>query len=318
MDFQKPVNAQPTNYEMPQVMKDASQTVDNTISDVKNTLTNTFNEFSKQATDSNSQFNFSNTIIAKFAFLILVIIVFMFLINLGIFLIAYFTAPNNNPYVIKGMIDGTYGIIVPQNPKDNDSVTILRSNNESKGMEFTWSVWLYINDIGLESNKHQHIFNKGTGTYNQNTGLSTVNNAPGLYLGPGSNTLKIIMNSVSDPNDSTGILSIDNIPIRKWVNVVIRLENVMLDIYVNGTISSRSILENVPKQNYDDIYVCQNGGFSGKLSDLRYYNYALNVFEINRIVNAGPNTSTNKRSQDQIALSGGYSYLSTRWFNSKL
>jgi hypothetical protein len=315
MDFQKPANVQPANNELPQVVKDGSEQINNTISDIKNTLTKTFNEFSKQP-EASSEYSFSNTIVAKFAFLILVIIVFMFLINLGIMLITYFTAPANNPYVIKGMIDGTYGVVVPQDPKNNNSVTILRSNNQTTGIEFTWSVWLYINDLNTDHKKYQHIFNKGDTTYND-IGIANINNAPGLYLGPANNVLHIIMNTV-DGKDIHDIIDIKNVPIRKWVNVVIRLENTMLDVYINGTISSRLILKNVPKQNYNDINVCQNGGFSGKLADLRYYNSALNVFEINRLVNAGPNTSTNSLTSDQLSLSSGFSYLSTRWFSSNL
>jgi hypothetical protein len=315
MDYQKPANTQPSNYEAPQVVKDGSQQVSNTISSIKKTLTDTFNKFSSQP-DASSQYSFSNTIVAKFAFLILVIIVFMFLINLGIMLITYFISPANNPYVIKGMMDGTYGVVVPQDPKNNNSVPILRSNNQHTGIEFTWSVWLYINDLNTDYKKYQHIFNKGDNAYND-SGIANINNAPGLYLGPANNVLHIIMNTV-DGKDTKDIIDIKNVPIRKWFNVAIRLENTMLDVYINGTISSRLILENVPKQNYNDVYVCQNGGFSGKLADLRYYNSALNVFDINRIVTAGPNTSTNSLTDDQKSLASGFSYLSTKWFASNL
>jgi hypothetical protein len=315
MDFQKPANTQPSNNEMPQIVKDGTQQINNTISNIKGTLTDTFNKFSAEP-QASPQYNFSNTIVAKFAFLILLIIVFMFLMNLGIKLIAYFTGPSSAPFVIKGMIDGTYGVIVPQDPKNNNSVSILRSNNQNTGIEFTWSVWLYINDLNTDVKKYQHIFNKGDNAYND-SGLANINNAPGLYLGPANNVLHIIMNTV-DGRDTNSIIDIKNVPIRKWFNVAIRLENTMLDVYVNGTISSRLILENVPKQNYNDVYVCQNGGFSGKLSDLRYFGYALNVFDINRIVSAGPNTNTNSLTDDQKSLSSGFSYLSTRWFSSNL
>ena len=315
MDIQRPANTQPTNYEMPQVVKDGAQQVNNTIASIKGTLTDTFNKFSA-APQGDAQYSFSNTIVAKFAFLIFAIIVFMFLMNLGIKLIAYFTEPQSSPFIIKGMIDGTYGVVVPQDPKSNNSVYVLRSNNQQTGAEFSWSVWLYLNDLNTDNTKYQHIFNKGDNAYNDR-GLANINNAPGLYLGPANNTLHVIMNTV-DGTDTKDIIDISNIPIRKWFNVVIRLENTMLDIYVNGTISRRLILENVPKQNYNDIYVCQNGGFSGKLADLRYFNAALNVFDINRIVSAGPNTNTNNLTSDQQSLASGYSYLSTKWFASNL
>ena len=42
------------------------------------------------------------------------------------------------------------------------------------------------------------------------------------------------------------------------------------------------------KQNYGDIYACKWGGFSGFLSRLRYYAYALPFYSIEKIYNQGP------------------------------
>jgi hypothetical protein len=66
-----------------------------------------------------------------------------------------------------------------------------------------------------------------------------------------------------------------------------RVENTM-DVYVNGTITSRTKFTAVPKQNYNDVQICQNGGFEGNLSNLRYFSHALSAFEINNIVKGGP------------------------------
>ena len=95
------------------------------------------------------------------------------------------------------------------------------------------------------------------------------------------------MDSVKAPDSTSGnpnIIDIDNVPLKKWVHVAIRAMNTKVDVYVNGIIASRLEMLDTPKQNYGDIYIAQNGGFMGKLSALRYYNRALNIFEINHIV----------------------------------
>ena len=56
-----------------------------------------------------------------------------------------------------------------------------------------------------------------------------------------------------------------------------------LDIYINGTVSGRYNLSDVPFQNFYDVHVCQNNGFTGKLSNLRYYDSALNIFQITKM-----------------------------------
>ena len=173
-----------------------------------------------------------------------------------------------------------------------------------------------MNDFGTKDDRYQHIFSKGDGNIDTTTNMSKVNNGPGLYVNPNKNSLHIKMDTVSPTDDNTTI-DIDNIPIKKWIHIALRLQNTVLDVYINGVIVNRLLLNNTPKQNYGDVYICQNGGFSGKLSNLRYYNRALNVFEINNVVMFGPNTRPSDLSIDSKAKTGTYSYLSNMWYSDK-
>jgi hypothetical protein len=244
----------------------------------------------------------------------MIVIVFIILFRIGLALILYFTRPSTSPYIVKGLLNGGEKHTISQDPNIDGSVTVLRSNNESKGAEFSWSVWLYI-DSAPNDSTYKHIFNKGSSDYNAD-GIANTNNAPGLYLGgPKKNALKIKMDSVKGGDVATEI-EIDNIPLKKWIHVVIRLQNNILDVYVNGTIADRLILHHTPKQNYDDVYVNNNGGFPGKMSDLRYFSRALNVFEINSILNNGPDLTSSSLSA--VSGAGFYGYLSNMWYTSKV
>jgi hypothetical protein len=310
MNFQPNVPSTGVNYGQA-VAERFGSTVDNASS----ALSGTFNEFSSQASaaaGATTDFLTANTIIAKFAFILLVLVVFLILFNLGVSIVGYFSEPSPDPYIINGMIDGNMSKVIPQDPKQTNAIPIYRSNDQSKGMEFTWSSWLYLSDLGKEAGKYQHVFSKGDGNIDSNTNLSTVNNGPGVYISPMNNKLHIIMNTVSSTDPNTTI-DIDNVPIQKWFHIALRLQNTVLDVYVNGVVVNRLLLNNTPKQNYGNVYVCQNGGFSGKLSNLRYYSRALNVFEINNIVSAGPNM---KVAADMKPI-GGFDYLSTQWYASR-
>lgn len=293
----------------------ATQQIGKALDNVKDSLTNTFDDFSNQASagvGATTEFLTSNTIIAKFAFILLILVVFLILFNLGLAIIGYFTEPPQDPYLVNGMIDGTFSKVVKQDPKQSNSIQIFRSNDQSKGMEFTWSTWIYLNDLGTKDGQYQHIFSKGDGNFDMDKNLSKVNNAPGLYVNPNNNSFRIKMDTVAS-NDSNTTIDIDNIPIKKWVHIALRLQNTVLDVYINGVIVNRLLLNNTPKQNYGDVYICQNKGFSGKLSNLRYYSRALNVFEINSIVSAGPNLKVAEEARPV----GGYKYLSSQWYSSK-
>jgi hypothetical protein len=283
------------------------------ISSAKESLNSSVDDITSNV-EGSSSFLDSNTLVVKFGFLILVVIIFTFLIRVGITLIAYFSQPSQNPYVVKGLLDGTEPVMVSQDPKSGDYTPIYRSNNESTGLEFTWGVWLRMNKEVPSGTKYSHIFSKGDAPTDD--GLTSVNNSPGLYYGPDSNKLFVKMNTVK-LNDPLNTLEIDNIPINKWFHVAIRMKNTVMDVYINGTIAGRVVLDHTPKQNYQDVLVNQNGGFPGKLSDLRYFSKALNVFEVNSIVNAGPDMTTSKFATG-VGEDDYYGYLSNMWYTSKM
>ena len=323
MNTQPPATA--SRIELPQSIQNIGNSISSTMNDLSQTISSSINGFSQPAQtgiDNSSGFLSSNTIIAKFAFLILVIIVFLFLLNLGVLIIQYFMGSSSSPYLVNGMIDGTSGTVISQDPKQKGSVLIRRSNNESAGIEFTWSTWIRIDDLPESDvdSKYRHVFHKGTNEFDEVTGIAKISNGPGLYISQISPTgmnnasfasLRVVMSTTT--SGSNEFVEVDDIPLKQWVNVIIRLQNTILDVYINGTVAGRLNLTKVPLQNYYDVNVCKNGGFLGKLSNLRYYDHALNIFEISKIVAAGPNMSTVAKKEMT-----NYNYLSTSWYTAKL
>ena len=304
------------------------------INSLKESVSNTVSEFSSENVGTaSSEFLESNSLIARFSFVLIVVIVFIILLRLGIYLVGYFSEPNGNPYIVEGLLPGSNPVHIIQDPQITDSVTILRSNNQKTGIEFTWGVWLNITDIKLDSYintngvskyYYQHIFNKGDKGIDNNgnsfggAGISKVNNGPGMYIQTSSDpTLYVVMDMVSSQQQT---IKITNIPLKKWFHVILRMQNNVMDVYINGVVTQRVAFSSVPKQNYQDVYVCQNNGvstgFSGNLSDLRYYDRALNIFEITGMVSKGPNLSTSKHNS--ASVSNGSTYLSSMWYTNKM
>lgn len=316
MDAQKPIIEQlresiPDTTTVTNAISNTNQTIGNSISEIKTGVQSSLADFSnKGVMEASGEFLSSNGLLAKFAFLLFLLILFLFFFKLGISLIGYFTKPSTNPYLISGKITGGNAVTIAQDPKNTESIPVMRSNDRNKGIEFTWSVWIYLNGSNADDTKYSNIFAKGSNVFDEN-GFSQVN-GPGLYVKNTNGQANIKMKMDSNSSSDKSMIDISGIPIRKWVNVIIRLQNSVMDAYINGVISNRYNFQSVPSQNYKDVIVCGNGGFSGSLSDLRYYNYALNVFEINNVVMYGPNTSTS--SADTAAATGNYTYLAPSWY----
>lgn len=270
----------------------------------------TFNTFSmNKGNYGTKEFMESNSMVAQFAFLLLVLFGFVVLLRVGISVLGYLMKPSESPHLIDGMVDATQQIIFLQDPSDNGAVTIYRSSNETNGLEFSWSTWIMINGLQTNQGIYKHIFSKGNSDMNSN-GMIQPNNAPGLYIAPNINSLVVVMNTYNVINEE---IVIPDIPMNKWVNVIIRCQNNTLDVYINGTIARSINLVGVPKQNYGDVYVAMNGGFDGYISNLWYYNYALGTSEIQNITYKGPNT-TLIGSSASTTYGQSYDYLSLRWF----
>jgi len=287
--------------------------------------TGTFNKFrNNRMVSGTTEFLYSNSLVAKVCFLVLIIILFVIALRLGSRFITWLLSPSKSPILVNGLRDGNKSLRIYQDPKNANSIPILRSVNEREGLEFTYSVWLYVKRIGdpgssvyPNDTRYKHIFNKGSYQNVQNAsqwqgnnvnGMNFPNNGPGMYLSQKSNAIVIVMNTFNNVIEE---VEVKDIPINKWFNVVIRCKGKKMDTYINGTIVSRHNFNSVPKQNYGDVWVTQRGGFDGMLSSLRYFNHALTGVEVEKLVNAGPNLT----ADDSLKIFPPY--LALRWFFSK-
>jgi hypothetical protein len=271
-------------------------------------MDNNQNNTSFAINNDNSSFLETNNMFAKFAFLLVLLFVFILLFRVGMILVSWLFQTSSSPHLIDGIVDASLTKKIPQDPNDTNARTIYRSVNERQGIEFTWSVWIYIKEINYDRDKYSTIFYKGNNDI-ANTGLNFPNNAPGLYLEPKTNNLLVIMNTFKVINEE---ISIPDIPLNKWINIILRCQNTKLDVYVNGTITRSLKLSDVPKQNYGDVYVGSNGGFNGFISDLWYFDYSLGPGEISSLVRKGPNMKMSKDSEDLTVSKPDF--LSLRWY----
>ncbi len=270
--------------------------------------------------DATQEFLESNSLVAKATFLLFVLFLYMMLFRIGMMIIMYFYGPSSVQKLVDGIIPANSSkITIGQDPKISGAQTIYRSNNEVNGIEFTWSVWLYINKDVVDSSfsKYKHIFHKGNLDIGSN-GLNNPNNAPGLYISPLTTSindleLTVVMNTFDNYDEK---ITIPNIPLNKWFNIIIRCKNTVLDVYVNVSIAKSTPLTGVPKQNFGDVFVTNNGGFNGQLAYLFCYNKALGIADIQSIMSKGPSkyAATIAGSRGMGLINTSANYLSTQWY----
>ena len=292
------------------------------------------------------EFMESNSLVAKFAFILMVFIVFSVSVKLAIIGLSYFMLPTNSPYVLDGTANTEdLEMVITQDPAKKDSIFISRSMNEDGGLEYTWSAWFLIKDVPIAEGKYSRIFSKGgEGTKynnpsNSSDGIYFPNNAPGLYIrysdeitatnpdrtDKGKNVSLVAVVDVSGKKDSTTDMKLNlherliatDIPMKNWVNAVIRVTNNVIDLYINGRLAQRRKTAGIPVQNYGNVFIGEDKGnnrFNGYISTIQYFNYSIGANKIKSIVDEGPNMKMITNTGGDAEEKGAGSYLSNIWY----
>jgi gas vesicle protein len=259
----------------------------------------------------------ANSAISKFVAVVISILVFYMLFNLGIHIMSRFLMPTTDAKVLDGLAPSNKQIVVYADPNVSGSIPILRSINQGQGLEFTWDFWFFVNDVSTITG-YGLIFSKGLAQSNiplLNTALLGV--CPGAYINKDGNNhaqLIVAVSTLIDPSlNNTGVekLTIQDIPLGKWVHCAIRVQNISVDIYVNGVLAQRKNLLTLPQQNYYDTYIGSPNSFDGYVSSLNYYAYALNYDQIQSDYIKGPNMkligqNTKINYKDYLAMNWYY------------
>ena len=236
-----------------------------------------FNKASEITTETTS----NETLMLIFKVL-LGILLFVVLINIiKYFYLSYEDSATNNPWLIEGTKNGKHALVISQNPEHTNYLPVKRSDGLN-GIEFTYSFWFLVEDFGYKQGEWKHIFHKGSPT-------SYPNRSPGVWLHPNTNSIRVYMNTLKEPLE---FVDIENIPLRKWVHMVIIIKNKVMEIYFNGFIKKRKEFDSLPRQNNGDIWVNLFGGFEGYVSNMRYFSKAITAGEIDKMISLGPSQAS--------------------------
>ena len=228
----------------------------------------------------------SDNIIAIVIFLIFMIILFVIFLRITTALLSYLFSLNGHAKLLNGMVSSSSELKIVQDPSLPNSILVSRSENKTGGIEFTWSVWCFIEQITPTTPPlYNNIFVKGTNVFDPNTGVSSVN-CPGLYISK-TGELLVVVNTFAEVNKQ---IVIPNIPISNWLQIILTCENNTINIYINGILIKSVILTSVVNHNYGDVIIGSNGGFNGFISNLWYWNKTLSILEIQNLYARGPST----------------------------
>ena len=181
--------------------------------------------------------------------------------------------------------------------------TSLGSNGSSSN--FAYSLWFNVSDWNYKYGEYKVLFGRmGQPSSQAGTavpGMGGLDPCPVVVLDAYENTAIIHVgcypSSVNTPQptaDVSGLVSkssvtscnVSNIPIQKWVNLIVSVYGRSLDVYINGKLVKTCLLPGVAMVNGNsDVFLTPSGGFSGYTSKFQYFpnaidpQYAWNIYE---------------------------------------
>ena len=130
-----------------------------------------------------------------------------------------------------------------------------------------------------------NLLKKSMFTYINNMGSGIKKIYPDLVNKKSANCL--IDNDINkDPTVGTCIVKM--IPLQKWVNIIVSVYNQIIDIYIDGQLTSSCVLKGFPAISTADANITPDGGFSGKISRVLFSNTAMTVSHAKQIYYSGP------------------------------
>lgn len=153
---------------------------------------------------------------------------------------------------------------------------------ESNASNFAYSTWIYVNDWSYRYGEPKIILGRLD---------EDLKPSPSIVLGAIENNVQIqttVYPSNSSNVGTTHKCGVANIPIQKWVNIIVSLYGRTLDVYIDGKLVRTCVLPGIAKiANDAPVYVTPLGGFSGYTSNTKYFGDALNPQEAYNIYKAG-------------------------------
>lgn len=231
--------------------------------------------------------------------IIIVVLVFMLLSYL-------FTDPNT----LQTMQDGKTATTISASSLATNGSNVPSSN-------FSYSIWFYINDWNYRYGEQKVIFGRmgtpsatGSGSIG---GINGLDPCPAVVLGAVENNISVSLGCYpganqepTTPGGKTVVhtCSLANVPIQKWVNLIVSVYGRSMDLYINGKLVRTCLLPGVASvNNASNIYVTPMGGFDGSTSQFQYFPDSMNPQQAWNIYTAGYSSWSNMFSTYQLQVS---------------
>ena len=147
----------------------------------------------------------------------------------------------------------------PHNATEEKTIEGSKLEKVPGSANVTYCIWIYVDNWNVNLNQPKPILSQDSFS---------------LTLGDTLNDLTIGCGVKGGNNNTCGI---PNIPLQKWVCILVSIYGRSLDAYIDGKLVKTCILDNTANINFTSpITITSGGGFSGKTAGFRFIGNSTN------------------------------------------
>ena len=169
---------------------------------------------------------------------------------------------------------------------------IEASKTLTKKSNYAYSIWFNIADWSGtgEYGRKKSLFQKGSSVGADAIATNGNDVLINTYFKEYENNLMI---QIAYKNESGNLsyhdCEIFNIPLQKWVNIIISLNTKVIDVYMNGKLVKTCIMPKPPAlgTTQEKVFLTPNDGFSGETANFRFFSNSLNPQEAWNVYKSG-------------------------------
>jgi len=215
-----------------------------------------------------------------------------------------------DPYTLQGIQSGETASVISASSLATNGSNVPSSN-------FAYSIWFYVNDWNYRYGEPKVVFGRmgaqsttGSGSID---GVSGLDPCPAVVLGAVENNIDVSLGCYpginQEPTTSGGTTvvhtcSVANVPMQKWVNLVVSVYGRSMDLYIDGKLVRTCLLPGVASiNNNSNVYVTPAGGFNGWTSKFQYFPNSINPQDAWNIYTSGYSSLSSMFNAYQLQIS---------------
>ncbi len=182
-----------------------------------------------------------------------------------------------DPYTLQTIQSGKVESVISNSALATDGVNKAPTN-------FAYSFWFYVDNWNYNYGREKILFRRAGNNPAMASTAANTTPGPKVAFAGSNNDVNVTLACLNGASGTASVIeetcSISNVPLQKWVHLVVSVYGRSMDLYLDGKLVRTCLLPGIASTKDSDVVVTPGGGFDGWTANLKYFPKPLNPQEV--------------------------------------